>query len=71
MVAAGTVSSFPITPEMNGTSGEHVKDAVPSLAHTLLGAPYEEPLAPGSKDWVQHVPATAIDAKDNGTADVW
>ncbi|KAJ9531496.1 hypothetical protein QJQ45_015040 [Haematococcus lacustris] len=43
--------------------------AVPSLAHELLGAPYEEPLYPDHADWPQHVPAAAVDVKDGGTGD--
>ncbi|KAF5831631.1 Mo-co oxidoreductase dimerization domain-containing protein [Dunaliella salina] len=45
--------------------------AVPSFAHTVLGAPYEPPLSPEDPDWALHVPATETDAKDKGTADAW
>ena len=45
--------------------------AVPSFAHTVLGAPYEPPLSPDDPDWPLHVPATATDAKDQGTVDAW
>lgn len=44
---------------------------VPSFAHTVLGAPYEPPLSPEDPDWALHVPATVVDAKDQGTADSW
>lgn len=33
---------------------------VPSLAHTLLGAPYEPPLVPGQADYDLHAPAYVI-----------
>ena len=44
---------------------------VPSLAHTLLGAPYEPPLVPGQPDYDLHAPATSIDSKDKDTPDAW
>lgn len=44
---------------------------VPSLAHTLLGAPYEAPLRPGTDEWDLHVPSTSVDSKDHGTGDAW
>lgn len=49
----------------------HEGPVVPSLAHELLGAPYEPPLTPGHPDWSLHIPATIIDSKDVGTADAW
>lgn len=45
--------------------------AMLSIAQTLGGAPAEEPLVQGSKEWEQHVPATAVDAKDADTPDAW
>ena len=42
---------------------------VPSLAHTLLGAPYEAPLVSDEPDYSLHVPATIIDKKDQDTPD--
>ncbi|KAG1677417.1 hypothetical protein FOA52_001872 [Chlamydomonas sp. UWO 241] len=44
---------------------------VPSLAHTMMGAPYEAPLASTDPDYVLHVPATDIDKKDADTPDAW
>jgi len=52
----------------NGGSQER---AIPSFAHTVLGAPWEPPLCPGDPDWSLHVPASTMDAKDKGTADAW
>eukprot|EP00983_Pelagomonas_calceolata_P061900 1147022-Pelagomonas_calceolata.AAC.4 len=54
----------------NGT-GATLPGAVPSFAHTVLGAPYEPPLSPEDPDWALHVPAVDLDAKDKGTADTW
>eukprot|EP00199_Chlamydomonas_sp_CCMP681_P001486 CAMPEP_0119101232 /NCGR_PEP_ID=MMETSP1180-20130426/336_1 /TAXON_ID=3052 ORGANISM="Chlamydomonas cf sp, Strain CCMP681" /NCGR_SAMPLE_ID=MMETSP1180 /ASSEMBLY_ACC=CAM_ASM_000741 /LENGTH=868 /DNA_ID=CAMNT_0007085319 /DNA_START=39 /DNA_END=2645 /DNA_ORIENTATION=+ len=45
--------------------------AVPSLAHSVQGAPFEAPLAPGDAEWEQHIPAELTDAKDMGTGDSW
>ncbi|GAX75762.1 hypothetical protein CEUSTIGMA_g3205.t1 [Chlamydomonas eustigma] len=44
---------------------------IPSLAHTLLGAPYEPPLSPSDLDYALHAPATAVDKKDADTPDSW
>mmetsp|Transcript_31111 Transcript_31111/g.69120 ORF Transcript_31111/g.69120 Transcript_31111/m.69120 type:complete len:849 (+) Transcript_31111:85-2631(+) len=44
---------------------------VPSLAHNLLGAPFEAPLAVAEDDWKLHVPAVDIDKKDADTPDNW
>lgn len=54
---------------MPSSDGDDI--SVPSLAHTLLGAPYEAPLTPDSEEWALHVPATAVDNKDMGTSDAW
>jgi DMSO/TMAO reductase YedYZ molybdopterin-dependent catalytic subunit len=45
--------------------------AVPSLAHTMMGAPYEAPLASTEADFALHVPASDIDKKDADTPDAW
>ena len=45
--------------------------SVPSIAHTVLGAPYEPPLSPTDEEWPLHVPALLVDAKDQGTGDAW
>jgi hypothetical protein len=55
----------------DNNTDDKLAGAVPSLAHTLLGAPFEPPLIRGTADWDRHVPATAIDTKDQGTADAW
>ena len=55
----------------NGNGVAAKQNAVPSIPHTLLGAPYEPPLSPGDPDWDLHVPSTNMDAKDKGTADAW
>jgi nitrate reductase (NAD(P)H) len=44
---------------------------VPSMAHTVQGAPAEESLVQGSEEWSMHVPATSVDAKDADTPDNW
>ncbi len=58
-------------PVANGKAEQLPPGAVPSLAHTLGGAPYEPPLVPGTPEWDLHVPATQVDAKDHGTSDAW
>jgi hypothetical protein len=42
---------------------------IPSLAHTLLGAPYEPPLSPSDPDYALHAPAVNVDKKDADTPD--
>lgn len=67
------LNSHPISAEANG-NGVHTNGSaicIPSMAHTLLGAPYEPPLSPEDPDWPLHVPTVNMDAKDKGTADAW
>jgi nitrate reductase (NAD(P)H) len=42
-----------------------------SLAETIGGAPAEPALLPDTAEWEQHVPASAVDAKDADTPDAW
>jgi hypothetical protein len=44
---------------------------VPSIAHTLLGAPYEPPLVSTDEEFSLHAPASSVDKKDQDTPDAW
>ena len=54
------------------TAVENAVRAVPSFAHTQLGAPFEPPLSVDSEEDARlHAPATAVDGKDADTPDAW